>query len=146
MKTLTTTNTKTLKASLLKALETCAVDHEEHGGIILFKNPEYEFVKLTNLNTGTEVATALWTADRDEYCKLIIPKITKEGWKQYASFHIHPAFSANPSIIDLTQLFLGFPINYIYSKRDKQLMEYRYSQDKDGKNWIQTPIPLVLND
>lgn len=133
----------TLFNSLKTAISTCAIDHEEHGGIILVKDDVFEFIKLKNENTGTSTAYALWTADRNEFSKLIIPRL-KDGWRQYASFHVHPSFTAYPSSIDLTKLFLGFPINYIYSTKDNVLMEYKYNKDDDVGCWEAAQI--IQND
>ena len=107
-----------LQEALFEATKSCNNAVEEEGGIILH-NPsipdEFEFIKLRNQNTGTEIAPVLWTADRQEYAEKIIPKIMK-GMRHYASFHTHPRFLPIPSRIDLNELFPGFPTNYIYSQ------------------------------
>lgn len=104
-----------LEEALLQATKDCSHDIEEEGGIILSKDNEFVFHKLRNQNTGTPIAPVLWTADRNEYATIVLPKF-KDGWRHYASFHTHPQFQPFPSQIDLTQLFPGFPINFIFSK------------------------------
>ena len=67
-----------LQEALLEATKACNHEIEEEGGIILH-NPavpdQYEFVKLRNQNTGTEIAPVLWTADRQEYAEKIISEL-----------------------------------------------------------------------
>lgn len=106
---------ESLKKALQKASSECSWPGEEEGGIIVQKDDDFLFIKLTNANTGTEVAAALYTVNKTEYGEKIISLFDK-GWKSYASFHTHPdGCLPNPSRIDLNQLFKGFPINYIYS-------------------------------
>lgn len=106
-------------------------DFEEAGGIILFKEPdEYLFIPVTNSNTGTDEAPVLYSADRNEYAKYVIPMF-KWGYKQYASFHTHPQFLPNPSSIDMTVLFPGFPINYIYSGLTNRIVKFTWVDPKD---------------
>lgn len=106
---------------------------EERGGVIVVagEHPKnrFRFIPLRNYNEGTDTAKVLWTADRMEYGKIVCPMFRK-GWRQYASFHSHPRFPAMPSHTDLTKLFPGFGINYIYSCTDHQLGIYA---KKDGK-------------
>lgn len=119
----------TIEDVLLKATKECNHDLEEEGGIIL-RNKElddYEFVKVRNDNEGSEIAPVLWTADRFEYAKKIIPMLA--SWRHYASFHTHPKFPPIPSSIDLGTLFPGFPINFIYSQALKEISEWHTSED-----------------
>ena len=120
-----------LQEALLEATKACNHEIEEEGGIILH-NPavpdQYEFVKLRNQNTGTEIAPVLWTADRQEYAEKIIPKIMN-GMRHYASFHTHPRFLPIPSRIDLNELFPGFSINYIYSQVALAITEWNTNSE-----------------
>ncbi len=118
----------TLRNALSSAVERCwgsVDDFEERGGVILrnSKSDTYLFVFLRNANTGTDIAPVLFTADRDEYAELIIP-LLRNGYQHYASFHTHPKFQPWPSMIDLNELFPGFPINYIYSGLTERLFKY----------------------
>lgn len=120
----------TLKGALWEALEGCwniQEDMEERGGIIIHNKETdiYRFVYLHNSNSGTPIAPVLYTADRGMYAKIVIP-LMRAGWRHYASFHTHPQFEAWPSHIDMTELFPGFPINYIYSGSKNKLMKYTW--------------------
>lgn len=105
------------------ATQQCRDEIEEEGGIIIH-NPSvedsYEFIKLTNQNTGKALAPVLWTADQQEYADKILPRVMK-GERHFASFHTHPRFLAIPSTIDLSQLFPGFSINMIYSQTTNRI-------------------------
>lgn len=123
----------TLQGTLSAAVEGCwycldNADLDEHGGIILHheKDDKYKFISLFNINHGTTLAHVLWTAGQHEYATQIIP-LFRKGWKQYASFHTHPQFIAQPSSIDLTQLFQGFKINYIYSGTEDIVREFTWN-------------------
>lgn len=111
---------------LQKAIATCT-GVEERGGVILY-HPEkdlYEFVEVRNANAGTETAKVLWTGDREEHAKKVIARF-REGWRQHGSFHTHPEFPAHPSGIDMSQLFPGFKVNYIYSISDQELVRFTW--------------------
>lgn len=116
----------TLNQTVLTAVMACNnPDLEEEGGIILrnTETGEYQFIKLTNINTGQPLAAVLWTANREEYAKQVIP-LFKDGWQHAASFHTHPNFPPFPSGIDLFNLFPGFPLNFIYSPKYDAVVGY----------------------
>ncbi len=133
----------TLNETLSDAATECSHPIEEEGGIILYnkEQDEYQFIKLTNQNKGTQMANVLWTADRYEYADLVMPMFA-HGWRHYASFHTHPRFPALPSGIDLNVLFPGFPVNFIFGKLNDEISQWnvvdgnaRYEQSyflKDG--------------
>lgn len=114
-----------IEAVLLEAVGACRHRIEEEGGVILYNAAEdsYRYEKLRNSNTGTPIAPVLWTADRYEYAEKVIPTFSK-GWKHYASFHTHPQFIPYPSSIDYSELFPGFPINYIYSPATQEITQW----------------------
>lgn len=125
-----------LPNTLAQAAKECNHPLEEEGGIIL-KHKEtgnYDFVKLRNSNTGTDIAPCLWTADRYEYADKIIPRVWNRAWEHYASFHTHPRFVAVPSGIDLGTLFPGFPVNFIYSKLQNGITEW--FTEKSGTSYV----------
>lgn len=127
----------TIENTLLEATKQCGHEFEEEGGVIMYSATlnSYDFIKLRNQNTGTDIAPVLWTADRDEYAKLVIPLYSK-GWKQFASFHTHPQFLPRPSGIDLNVLFPGFPVNYIYSRVVQEITQWNVDQyDKEKFNF-----------
>ena len=131
----------TLSGELWFAIEGCwntVEDMEERGGLVMrFGDEEkYIFVPLRNANTGTPIAPVLFTADRDEYAKIILPMF-KRGWRQYASFHTHPQFAPYPSHIDMTRLFKGFLVNYIYSGTQNKLMRYEWYNPHDFSEGVQ---------
>lgn len=129
-----------ISSALLEAIKQCQSLEEEEGGIIL-RHPqtdEYEFFKIHNENSGQPIALVLWTADRMDYAKKVIPKF-KEGWTHYASVHTHPRFLPFPSNIDTTQLFPGFQLNYIYSPMFKSVALYEFSMTpnpEDPVSWV----------
>lgn len=115
----------THKEALEAAIEYCKCEEsnpnqEEVGGFILYQQAldgehSFEFVAVTNANKGTPTAFGLYTADKAEFGKLVVSKLIT-GAHIYASFHYHPGgYGANPSSIDLYQLFQTFKRNYIYS-------------------------------
>jgi hypothetical protein len=114
-----------MEIQLLKAVNLCNnPDLEEEGGVILQRGNEFKFIKLTNTNTGLPIAPVLWTADRMEYAKQVLP-LFREGWTQAASFHTHPCFLPLPSGIDMFQLFPGFPLNFIYAPMHNIIVGWR---------------------
>jgi proteasome lid subunit RPN8/RPN11 len=131
-----TYNDKSIEQALDDAIVLCGgrTDKEEDGGIILHKDGEFVFFPIRNSNTGTDVAPYLYSADRDEYAKKILPML-KKGWGQY-SFHTHPQFMPYPSNVDMTQLFPGFPDNYIYSDLTKQVYKYTWIDPLDLKKGV----------
>lgn len=125
----------TLIESLKLAIKTCyddRDDYEEAGGVILVKKDKYEFISLRNTNTGTPIAPSLWTADRMEYSKQVYPKLfDKKGkWIQHGSFHTHPRFSAQCSGEDLDKVFKAYPVNYIFSGLNRQLLKYEWTNEQ----------------
>ena len=126
-----------LESALTDAVALCAPPDlkEECGGVVMHKasdiptEDEYVFYMLKNIDAGTAQAETLWTADRHQYAKTIIP-LFKKGWRQFASFHTHPQFLNWPSEIDINVLFPGFKWNYIFSGVTRQLARYSYSNDK----------------
>lgn len=139
----------TLEGELQLAINTCwdwVDDLEERGGIILHHKDKdsYCFMPLRNANTGKPNAPVLFTADRAQYAKEIIPMF-KSGWKHYASFHTHPQFPPWPSHIDMNELFPGFPINYIYSGLTDKLMKYSWIDPTDLNVGV-IPEEINLNE
>lgn len=108
---------------LNNAIIECQNLAEEEGGIILRKDDEFSFVKITNSLTGQPIAQGLWEAEREEFAKKVLSQY-KTGWRIYASLHTHPIFLPIPSALDLAELFRGFPINFIYSKKHKKITEW----------------------
>src|SRR4051812_44783759 len=104
---------------------------EECGGIILCRGDNYMFTKLRNQNTGTPKAQVLWTADRNEYSRLVYPLLfAKDGkWQQHGSFHTHPQWSPNFSSEDLRSVFRSYPINYIFGGLDRRLVKYYWEDE-----------------
>ena len=117
--------------------------NEEEGGFIIHndKTGEFEFHKVTNANTGEKIARVLFTADAQEYGDKVLTKVLTGKWVEYASFHTHPrGCEPYPSKVDLTQLFKGFPINYIYAPHMDKLVCYTY--DKENKRWLANLVKL----
>lgn len=132
-----------LKAALLLACHLCNGEiNEEEGGFIVRKDDEYRFHKIRNANTGTPVAEALFTADKTEFGdKIIKGEMIKNKAIIDSSFHTHPTnYPPIPSHTDLTRLFKGFPINYIYSPSLSTLVQYTIQ--KDTKSWRAQKITL----
>lgn len=119
---------RSIVGALEAAVNECSETIEEEGGVILVKGDDYCYYKLRNQNTGTSIAPVLWTADRDEYAKNVIPAYAK-GWRHYASFHTHPQFLPLPSGIDYDVLFPGFPVNYIYSPVTQEITQWNVGED-----------------
>lgn len=103
-----------LAEQVYRAAVLCGQSNEEEGGIILKKDADFLFHKIKNIYTGSNTAIGLYEADEFEFKNLIVPEIAK-GWKMYGSFHTHPSFSATPSSLDMSKLFLGFKHNFIYA-------------------------------
>ena len=124
-----------LEKVLKQAVIECSSEYEEEGGIIMYlaKDDAYKYIKLSNTNTNTPIAPVLWTADRDEYAKQVIP-LFKEGWRQFASFHTHPQFIPYPSSIDLRDLFPGFSTNFIFSQSTQEITRWDY--EHLGKSFV----------
>lgn len=99
---------------MLSAVEQCIHPLEEEGGVVLFKDGTYLFVRVKNIYEGTPTAKGLYETDQEELIANVLSKVG-EGWKLFASFHTHPTFSATPSQLDVSALFRGFKYNIIYS-------------------------------
>jgi len=134
---------------LLTAVDECTAEttFEERGGVMIH-HPEldqYKFVSLNNTNSGTRKACVLFTADPGEYFEKVLSK-RREGWRTVASFHTHPSFRARPSIIDLENLFLGFPTNFIYSIAYQELMRFDFAgTDPKESVWESVDYQYLLN-
>lgn len=107
-----------LSVSLMQAMvlasESCTNKIDEEGGLILKRNEDCCFVKVENKYAGTDIAGGLYETEMQSLSKNVFP-LLKEGWQMFASFHTHPMFSASPSSIDMTKLFLGFKYNVIFA-------------------------------
>lgn len=103
-----------LVREVLNAVALCADKVEEQGGIVLYKDNDFVFVKVKNIYENTPTAAGLYETDQDDLRDLVFSKV-KDGWKFYSSFHTHPMFQATPSGLDLAKLFQGFKYNIIYS-------------------------------
>jgi proteasome lid subunit RPN8/RPN11 len=125
----------TLHEAVTQAIVQCKDTMEEAGGIIITKDGNFRFIKLSNRDTGTPKAGALYTVNRNEYAMIVLPWF-KLGWKSYASFHTHPRWPAYPSITDYTYLFTGFPVNYIWSGVNKHVK--RFAIDQVTGEWYET--------
>lgn len=120
--------------------------NEEQGGFIL-KRPntqEYQFIPITNQNTGTATAVSLYTADTKEFNDFVALPAVDEGFEIFASFHSHPnGMRAIPSQIDLTQLFTSFPVNFIFAY-GMELNRYDYDSKAHlfmlGDEWRYTNV------
>lgn len=124
---------KGLTLSLDLAKSSCKFDgDEEEGGIILMKDDVFEFIKITNTNTGTPTALVLYSLDRDEFGEKVLSKLLN-GWNIYASFHSHPGVSTSPSLIDLQYLFSSFPRHYIYSPLGGGVSKYWLEETTEVK-------------
>lgn len=114
---------ESLVQQLNNAIVECQNLAEEEGGLIIQKDDSFSFIKVTNSHSGNPIAQGLWEPDRNEFAQKVLAKY-KEGWRIYASLHTHPIFLPTPSVLDLTELFRGFPINFIYSKLHKKITEW----------------------
>lgn len=133
-----------LKDALQRAMTECVGDREEEGGVIVVNGENYEFIKLRNQHTGTATAVALFDGDRQEYGEKVISKFDA-GYKNFASFHTHPTgCGARPSHTDLTRLFTGFPVNFIWSPSLKELCRYDWEGvESDCTTWGARIINLI---
>ena len=131
--------TQQLKTVLLLAMSQCPGLSEEEGGIILRKQEDFLFVKISNQVSGTAQARCLYVANAQEVGNKIIPLL--DSWVMYGSFHTHPTgYPASPSMLDLRALFRGFPINIIYAPGMKQLTSWRFLKTKESTNWECTQL------
>lgn len=97
----------------------------EEGGLIFQKNNEFTFAQIDNKNRNTDIGCVLYEPTKEDYIKTVLA-LNKEGWKIHSSFHTHPKFSAHYSQIDYKFLFQSFPINFIKSIKDKNIMKYAW--------------------
>lgn len=120
----------TLRQAIDAAIAATKANHEEEGGVIIHhpESGEFEFIHLTNANSGTAIAPSLFTAVPTEYFEKVVKKF-KDGWRQYASFHTHPAFTPYASGIDRANLFLGFSDNFIYAPRFDSIFHYPVNKE-----------------
>lgn len=118
--------------TVLQAAEECSHPLEEEGGVILSRDDEYCFVKITNIHQGTDTAVALYEAERNELGRCVFDKY-RDGWQLFASFHTHPQFAPYPSYIDLDTLFQGFAHNVIFAPLHKT---FSYSTWENGASKV----------
>ena len=113
---------------------------EEEGGFVLQRGEEFGFERVRNSNTGTPIAVALYTADRDEFAGKVCGAIC-EKWGCLASFHTHPpGCGPMPSREDLTKLFKSFPTNFIFSPDMALLVRYDYK--KEDNSWLAQEVKI----
>ena len=117
---------------------------EEQGGFILkYKDDDnFEFIPVTNKLTGTNGARGLYIAEDQEFYNKVAFRTVDDNCEIYASYHTHPkGMRALPSSIDLTQLFLNFPINYIYAP-EKELNQFKFNPNagEDEFDWTKTNV------
>jgi proteasome lid subunit RPN8/RPN11 len=106
----------------------CA-DNEEKGGVILYKDSDFKFIKLENKHKGTSTSYALYEVNPKEFGMIMTEYVT-EGWQLFSSFHTHPSFPPTPSSTDMTYLFPGYKYNTIYSKLNKVFNITVWIEDK----------------
>lgn len=121
-----------LVEALRQALQECKGENEEEGGFLVKKDDDtVQFFKITNAHSGTLTARGLFEPDRAEYGEKVIASYG-QGFKNFASFHTHPTnYPAYPSGTDVTRLFNGQPINFIWSPSLKDLRVYTYLGRKE---------------
>jgi len=129
--------------SLIQSLQSAKLSYkpelnEEQGGFIIKdSHGKYSFVPVRNRNTGQPVAKSLYTADKAEFAKKVLTPCMLSGFELYASFHTHPkGYPAKPSRTDLTELFTGHTVNYIWAPQEDELNQFTYTCDGwDGDYW-----------
>lgn len=133
-----------LHVALKLAVSTCLGADEEEGGFIVRKDDEYQFHRITNSHTGTPTAVGLYEPERQEYGDKVIGSYS-QGFKNYGSFHTHPTnFPARPSFTDLTRLFNGQPVNFIWSPSLRELKKYTFlGANDDYTIWRVNEIDLT---
>ena len=113
-----------------KAADACeCVDNEEKGGVILYKDEDFKFIKLENKHKGTPTSHTLYEVNPDEFGKIMTDYVTK-GWQLFSSFHTHPSFPPTPSSTDMNYLFPGYKYNTIYSKLNRVFNITVWIEDK----------------
>lgn len=133
-----------LHAALKLAVDTCLGIDEEEGGFIVRRGEEYQFHRIINSHTGTPTAIGLYEPNRQEYGDKVIGSYGK-GFQNFGSFHTHPTnFPARPSITDLTRLFNGQPVNFIWSPSLRELKQYTFRiANEDYTVWQVNEIDLT---
>ena len=124
-----------LRQAIKTTLDSLNPSQEEVGGFIIEKDGYYEYKPITNANKGTAEAFGLYTADVGEFAREIVPLITA-GYRVAASFHYHPGWSAQPSSIDLNQLFQSFKKNYIFADNGDLKLYQSISSPQDEQMTI----------
>ena len=124
----------TLAEAELAAREQCGYTGEEQGGFIIQAEDSFEFVKVSNMNTGDPIAPVLYTADPNEFGALVhARRFETPSWRLYASFHTHPGCSTTPSSTDLRKLFCNFQRHYIYAPLGKRMTLYTLHQEVEAR-------------
>jgi hypothetical protein len=103
------------------------VPGEEDGGVLV-RDPAglVSFIYLANSLAGTPEAAGLYVPSPEEYGRRVVSGFGR-GLLTFASIHVHPGWiPALPSTTDLTYLFRGFPENYIWAERGRDLRRYTY--------------------
>jgi hypothetical protein len=123
--------------ALRLAINQCPGVEEEEGGFLISRDDEIEFHKIVNKYSGTPTARGLYEPDRIEYGNKIIAAYSK-GFINYASFHTHPTLCpAKPSQTDLTRLFNGQPVNFIWSPSVRELNMFTFVNTTVGTTtWL----------
>ena len=104
----------------------------------------YQYIPIRNQNTGTRLARGLYTADKAEVAAKVMGMVFAGTHEVYASFHTHPiGFPAMPSMEDLTKLFTGHPINYIYAPQEDVLNMFIY-QKGGGREYVWQGVTINL--
>lgn len=124
-------NTTTLNEALAAAVSYADPHPEkEVGGFILKKKntaDEYVFVPVENKYINKPEEVGLYSPNPKLYGSLVV-SLLLDGFENFASFHSHPlGCSTRPSVTDLSKLFKGFPVNYIYSAEFKHLAQYTFT-------------------
>lgn len=133
-----------LHAALKLAVSTCLGVNEEEGGFIVRKGDEYQFHGVTNRHTGTETAVVLYEPVAQEYGDKVIVSYG-QGYQNFGSFHTHPTgCPARPSMTDLTRLFNGQPVNFIWSPSLREMKKYTFvSANESYTVWRVNEIDLT---
>ena len=136
---------KKFNTCILQAKDECNHPSHEEGGIIMERSAEYLFLKITNKHRDTDTAISLYEADKVEMGRKVFEKI-REGWKIHSSFHTHPLFSAEPSILDHNTLFQGFKLNVIYSPLKEMFSETAWEENEAVTYYIsKKTVELIVN-
>ena len=110
----------------------------EAGGIIFSKDiehtydQEYTFLYLDNKFHGTNTGRALYEPEDKDYAEKSLP-LVQLGWRAWGSFHTHPQFYPQYSMIDYDNLFQGYKYNYIKSVKYDSLVKWEWINEKELK-------------